>query len=365
MKNIFSRRGKKILGVLTIILITTACLTTAKIPSEATQIIKESSPVEPTDASANTPTPGGAPVSFTGDLTFGSGTFNLQDPKEGFATLSSYTATLILSFDGTEAGQPKKWSKTYVMLYSKDPSLRQLTIEKTGDNSNPDQVYMAELDGAVYEQRGTNACFANVIEAGNSISDQFEPAGFLSGIIGAEEAGTEKVNDMAANHFSFDEKAIGQSEGTQSKGELWVASNGGYILKYLLTTKGNADYFGDGIEGTLTWDYELTNIDQPVTVILPEGCPPGLVNALLLPDAANVLSRPGILTYDTTSSLPDITAFYQKEIPTLGWLIDGEPTITDDTVLLDYLRGEETLSVIVTNNENGTKVHVLIGKVMK
>ena len=223
---------------------------------------------------------------------------------------------------------------------------------------------MAELDGVSYEQRGTNACFANVIEAGNSISDQFEPAGFLSGVIGAAEAGTETINDVAASHYGFDEHAIGLVDVAPSKGELWVASDGGYILKYLLTTNGNADYFGDGIEGTLTWDYELTNIDQPVTVTLPEGCPPGLVNAPLLPDAANVLSRPGILTYDTTSSLPDIAAFYQKEIPTLGWVADGEPTITDTTILLDYVQGEATLSVIVTN-ENGTKVHVLLGKVIK
>jgi hypothetical protein len=365
MTNLFSRQGKIIIGVLTIILITSACLTTSKSPSVATPIINESTPADSTTASANTPTPGGPPVSFTGDLTFGPGNFNLQDPKTGLSDLSSYTATLILSFDGTEAGQPKKWSKTYVMLYSRDPSLRQLTIEKTGDTSNPEQVYMAELDGAVYEQRGTNACFANVVEEGNSISDQFEPAGFLNVVIGAGEAGTETVNDVAANHYSFDERAIGLADVTKSKGELWVATDSGYIVKYLLTTQGNADYFGDGIDGTLIWDYELTNINQAVTVKLPDDCPPGLVNAPVMPDAASVLSKPGILTYDSTSSLPDIAAFYQKEIPSLGWVLAGEPTITDDTILLDYLQGENMLSVIVTNNENGTKVHILLGRVAK
>ena len=224
---------------------------------------------------------------------------------------------------------------------------------------------MAELDGVLYEHRETNACFANVIEAGNSISDQFEPAGFLSGVIGAEEAGTVTVNDLSANHYIFNEQSIGQADVAQSKGELWVAPDGGYIVKYLLTTKGSADYFGDGIDGTLIWDYELTNMNQAVTVKLPDDCPPGLVNAPVMPDAENVLSRPGILTYDTASSLPDIAAFYQKEIPTLGWVLDGEPTITDTAVLVEYVQGEVTLSVVVTNNENGTKVHVMLGKAAK
>jgi hypothetical protein len=365
MIKLFSRRGKVILGVLIIILITSACLTTSKSQTDNTPKVNASTPVNNTAASADSPTPGGAPVSFTGDLTFGSGTYNFPDPKAGLADLSSYTATLSLAFDGTEAGQPKKWSKTYVMLYSRDPSLRQLTIEKTGDTSNPEQVFMAELDGVVYDQRGTNACFANVIDIGNSISDQYEPAGFLNEVIGADEAGTEKVIDIDSNHYSFDEKAIGQADIAQSKGEIWVSSDGGYIVKYLLTTKGNADYFGDGIEGTLTWDYQLTGINQPVTIKLPEDCPPGLVDAPVMPDAANVLNRPGILSYDTTSSLPDIAAFYQKEIPGLGWVIDGEPTITDTTILLDYIKGEASLSVIVTINENGTKVHALLGKVAK
>ena len=365
MTHLFSRQRTIILVVIIILLISSACTTTARISPGATQETTICYTDRFPGGISRNFHPNGSPISVEGDLNFGTGTFNFPDTRAGLADLSSYTATLTISFDGTEAGQPKKWSKSYLMLSQLEPAVRKLTIEKSGDNPDPNPVFMAEVDGAVYEQRGTNACFANVIEEGNSLTERFEPAGFLNGVIGADVAGTEMVNDTAANHYSFDERVFGQTDVAQSKGELWVASDGGYIVRYLLTTNGGADYFGEGIEGTITWDYELTNINQPVTVTLPEDCPPGLVNAPLLPDAANVLNMPGILTYETSTSLPDIAAFYQKEVPTMGWVLEGEPTITDTTILLDYLQGEETLSVIVTNNENGAKVHVMLGKAAK
>jgi hypothetical protein len=131
--------------------------------------------------------------------------------------------------------------------------------------------------------------------------------------------------------------------------------------KYLLTTKGNADYLGEGIEGTLNWDYELTDINQVVTFKLPDDCPAGMVNAPLLPDASNVLNMPGALTYDTSTNLANITAFYQKEIPNMGWDLAGEPTITDTTVLLNFIQGDQTMAIITTTGDNGTAIHMVLG----
>lgn len=267
-----------------------------------------------------------------------------------------------MSFNGTEAGQPQQWSKTYIMLNTKEPAAHQLTIEKTGNLSNLDTVFMAESDGAAYEQHEGNDCIAAVIEEGNSLSERLEPISFMNGVIGADEAGKETVNDVAANHYTFDERAFGQLDIAQSMGEMWVASDGGYIVKYLLTTKGNADYFGEGIEGTITWNYELTDINQPLTITLPDNCPGGLVNAPLLPDASNILNMPGILIYDTSSSLADTAAFYQQEIPKLGWELVGEPNLTDTSALLDYIQGDKTLTIIITSDNIKTTVNMMLGK---
>ncbi len=333
-----SKQWAMILLMIMTLLISLACLTLTGVSSTAT--------------------PESGAASFESNVEFGTGPFNFPDTKAGLTDLSSYKATLTLTFDGTEAGQPQHWSKAYVMLAAKDPAAHQLTIEKTGDNT--DLVFMAEMDGAAYERRGENACTANVIEEGNSLTGRLEPAGFLNGVIGAEEAGGETVNDVTANHYTFDERAFGQLGLAKSTGDMWVSPEGGYIVKYLVTTEGNADYFGEGIEGTLTWDYELTDVNQPVTFALPADCPAGMVDAPLLPDASNVLNMPGILTYDTASSLADAAAFYQEQIPNLGWTLTGEPAMTDTTALLSFTQGDQEMTVSVSTVDTGTIVHIVI-----
>jgi hypothetical protein len=308
-------------------------------------------------------------------VTFGSGAFNLAEPKVGLSDLSSYQATLILSFNGTSAGQPQAWSKTYVMLADQKAATRQLTIDTAGDVSGdatsaatsaatgtaPAQVFMAEVNGTQYQRQGQDACTALVADKNNSLAENWEPAGFLSSAIGADAAGTDIVNGVAVNHYTFDERALGPQASTQSKGELWVATDGGYLVKYSLTTTGKADYFGDNSEGTLTWDYELTNVNQPVAIKLPADCPAGSVNAPLLPDSTDEVNQPGLLSYSSVTSVADAVAFYQTKLPTLGWQLHTEAYSTTDAALLDLSNGDQGMLVIITAADGKTTVQITLG----
>src|SRR5262245_9241149 len=65
--------------------------------------------------------------------TFGSGPFNLLSPTVGLSELSSYQATLTISFDGTHAGQSEQWTHSYTMLVRQTPPARQLTVDVSED----------------------------------------------------------------------------------------------------------------------------------------------------------------------------------------------------------------------------------------
>ena len=192
-----------------------------------------------------------------------------------------------------------------------------------------------------------------------------EPAGFLGFVIGAVEAGTEKMNDIASTHYTFDEHALAQENLTQSKGEMWVATDGGYVVKYLVSSTGKADYFGEGIAGTLTQDYELTDVGKAITIDVPEDCPPGLVDAPQLPDATNVDSSPGLLTYQSSTKMADASAFYQKGLSKVGWKASGKPIVADSDTLLDFAKGDETLTIILAIKEGKTDVTLMLGSVPK
>lgn len=304
-------------------------------------------------------------VIVTAEATFGSGTFVLNDPRVGLSDLASYTATLTLSFDGTKDGKAQKWTKTYVMQVSKDPQARQLTLQRSGDLANLDPVNMAEREGMDYSWQGENTCTGQPIQQGDALGDRLEPAGFLSFVIGAAETGTEKMNGIASTHYTFDEHALGQENLTQSKGEMWVATDGGYVVKYLLSSTGKADYFGEGIEGTLTQDYELTDVGKAMTIDVPGDCPPGLVDAPQLPDATNVDSSPGLLTYESSTKMAEASAFYQKGLPKLGWKPSGKPAVADSDTLLDFAKGNETLTIVLATKADKTDVTLMLGSVPK
>lgn len=170
---------------------------------------------------------------------------------------------------------------------------------------------------------------------------------------------------MAAKHYTFNELALGQQNRTQSKGEVWVASDGGHVVKYLLTIKGNADYFGTGLDGTQTWDYELTNVGEPVSIQLPRDCPGGKVDAPQLPGASNAVDTPGALTYDTSTSLADAAAFYQKQAPALGWKLQGQAQVTDTQAFMDFQRGGQDMIVVVSADVGVTTVDITLVRKQK
>lgn len=347
MTRLFSK-GQGIL--LTVFLLCAlACSTLTKAPSAVTP--------SPSPSSSDTP-PG--ELTLQQNIVFGSGAFIYTDTRAGLADLSSYQATLTLAFDGTKDGQAHKWSQTYVMTATKDPAVRQWTIEEAGDSSNPGSVFMAEMEGMDYQRQGEGSCSATAIREGDSLGDRLEPASFLTGVIGAEAASSETVNGVEANHYTFDQRALGEEGLTQSTGELWVATQGGYLVKYLRTTRANADYFGEGIEGTLTLDYELTDVNKETTIELPADCPPGLVEAPELPDATNIDNSAGMLSYDTATSLKDAVAFYQDQLPGLGWKPQGDPSLTDTLANLNYIQEKKSMHIIIKSGEAGTQVLVLI-----
>jgi hypothetical protein len=307
----------------------------------------------PTEEPADYATP--SPI----EAEHGPGSFNLLTPTEGLADLSSYRATLTLSFEGTFEDQPQQWSKTYVMIANQTPAARQITIDTAG-NAAP-QVFMAEVNGTVYERRAGTPCTASAAEAEGAFAERWELAGFLASILGADEAGTETVNGVETNHYTFDEQAHGASGVAESTGEMWVAADGGYLVRYRLVTEGSKEYFGEETEGTVTWEYELSDVNQPLTVDVPADCPAGMVDLTVLPDATDVVRVPGLTSFNTVTSIANAAAFYDDQLSSLGGEATTPLSISDSSALLEYTQGDEVTSVFVMAGEGNNLVYITIG----
>ena len=73
------------------------------------------------------------------------------------------------------------------------------------------------------------------------------------------------------------------------------------------------------------------------------------------------MSLPAVFSSDTAKSLADVVAFHQKELPKLGWAAGDEPTLTDDTAVVEFSQGATTMTVTAIIDGGVTTVEVSIG----
>jgi hypothetical protein len=294
------------------------------------------------------------------DFDFGAGTYDFPGPATALANLGGYDASLVVSFSGTEAGQPQQWTRTYAMAVAAGGAQRELTVTATGADADADAMHRFEMDGVAYELSPDGTCVASAVYAPDSLGQRWEPAGFLFGVRAATEAGTDTANGIDVSHYTFDERAFGPLPAADSTGEMWVASDGGYLVRYLTSTVGNADYFGEGIEGTVTLDYELTDVNAPAAILLPDACAGASLEVPTPPDATDVVRTASTLTFTTASSTDDVTAFYESELAALGWEPVSEAVVFEGGTSQDFTRDEKRLSLLITAGESATSVRFVI-----
>jgi hypothetical protein len=280
-------------------------------------------------------TAAGQPGVIALDTTFGPGTFTLTVPAAGLDGLASYRASLVVRFVGTEAGLPTEWSWTHSVAITE--SGREVSMESTG--AEPESAWYLEIGPAGYERLSDGSC------AGFPVVDDgfwdFLPAGALTGVVGAEEAGTEVLAGVATTHYAFDARALGLDVTTLAAatfaGEVWVADDGGFVVSYRLSIDAGEGYFGEGVFGAETWEYTLSGIGA-TEVVVPDDCPPGFIDAPVLPGAEDVVELPGYLAFSTTLTPAEVAAFYLDALPAQGWTVNSQ-VVGENNALLELSRG--------------------------
>jgi hypothetical protein len=89
----------------------------------------------------------------------------------------------------------------------------------------------------------------------------------------------EKSNGIDSRHYQFDEQVLGKLFGQElgdvsASGDVWIAKDGGYVTKYLLTItvkEGNGGLLDPTmVDGTLEMSFELQDVNGDITIEVPE-----------------------------------------------------------------------------------------------
>ena len=313
-----------------------------------------------TNGTSATTATGSAPTTGS-NAQIGSGDFILADPRAGLDSLSSYRGTLTVSFDGTDAGKAVKWSNTSVLTRTSDPAAALLTIERTGDLDAADPDLVAEAQGFTFQRGADGSCASSASDPKASLLDALEPAAQLAGVVGGESIGSKEVDGAPASGYRFDQRAVGQGDTATTTGEVWTAVDGGYVLAYTMSAKAGAELFGDGVEGTMSWEYSLTDVNGSDTIDIPPECGAALLHAPLLADATNVVRFDTGVQYDTSSSPADVIAFYQQQSTALGWVPEGEASSDDKRGTVEFTEGEALITIAALATDAGSNVIIVSG----
>jgi hypothetical protein len=284
----------------------------------------------------------------------GPGDFVLLDPAVGLAGLSSYRSSLTVSFEGKASGTAKQWTNTSTMVRRADPAAAVTTSDVTGDTDPPAVSFAAEAEGTAYLLDRNGKCTADIADPNSSLVASLEPAMALDGVVGADTIGSKLIGGVSADGYRFDERAIGLDGLAHAQGEVWVAHDGGYILDYHVTTTGNEELFGPGTSGTLTEQYTLSDIAQPISLDLPDDCPPVFLAGPVPDDAKNVVTGPGLLSFDATSSISAVLTFYQDAATRLGWSTSLAPQVGTDGAVTEFTTDGKHLLLSIASTDTGT-----------
>jgi hypothetical protein len=286
-------------------------------------------------------------------IEFADGPFDLPDPAVGLANLTSYVATLSVSFNGTVAGTPVNTTGLATMRVS--PRGRDLTLEQGSDGL---VTWRADIGGSTYVREGDGPCTARAAVEGESLADLFEPAAQLAPLIGAAEAGQERIDAVPTRRYTFDARSLFAPSATSASGDVWVAESGGHVVRYRLSVDGGPEYFGGEATGTRVHEYQVSVPSKPLAIELPDDCPLQ-VDAPLLDDATDVVRRPGMLSFASTISVARATQAYTRLLKAAKWKATMPPDVARSTAVMTFRKGKRGLIVIIRGRSGSIEIQVV------
>jgi hypothetical protein len=287
----------------------------------------------------------------------GPGDFVLGWTAKTLANLPSHRSTLVVTFEGTIAGQAAAWSTRSELVVQRDPGVRALTIEHEGPVPEDEAAAgtFVLVGGAAYTI-GDEGCDASVY-SGTPEAWAAEPIEAMPGLVGATSAGRETVNGVEVDSFTFDGLALGVPDAAQASGRVSVTS-AGMVVHYETTETGSEDVFGDGVSGTMTMRYDLFDVGVAVAPELAPECPPGLLDFLVPTDATGLESNPGSMRFTLPGNVAKAVGVVRGGGVIAHWS-EKSAVILDDEAHFEYTADGLAIDVFLAASGGSTEVQIL------
>jgi len=298
---------------------------------------------------AVTTSPTAAPTAASEDVDIGD-TSNLDK-------LDSYRATYLWKWTETKDGAKVEGFWDVLEEYVKADNARH-TIWKSNEGS----FEVISIGKDSYWKNNDEDWIAML----TSEDDLFGSASFLadplSGIAGGKGRLVQRgmnVNGVSADHYKLAEESAGaRAFGIADKwnGDLYIAPQWDIVVKYAAHYEGSTLGLSGGTNGVLDITYDLTEINKPIKITTPEGVAPALPEDIPVIEGATELSAmSGVVSFKTTKTIEEVTAFYQQAMVAQGWKAQ-EGAMEG---FMSFTKGEREATVMISTEDNATSVTIV------
>lgn len=280
------------------------------------------------------------------------------------STLDSYRSQYEMTFAGTDdTGAPLELRYSANRTSSSEQQAASILIasEGTRDSEGESTTLYTQIEDTAYFLSG-GECFVFLVGDASPGEQVGAPVDFLAGadLSGAERIlPDEDVNGVMARHYRFTGEDVDLSDAGLSDvtGDIWVAVDGGFVVRQEASAE-RSGVDGDGAQGHLEWTYDVSDVGQPVSISAPDECENPAADVPVMADAADVSAFGGLVSYVTSAPIEEVVAFYQEAMAEQGWTPGAALTDNPEGAFLDFTRGEEKVSVFVSQADGDTSVMV-------
>ena len=278
----------------------------------------------------------------------------LSSVTSGLQSLDSYRAHFKMAVTDTAGGGTEEWAYEMDMEVVRDPFAQHMVIQGVAAEG---AFEMFQIGDQRYIALGEGQCISTSAEGEAMGAEMFEPGDVIGGLSNARRVRPDQdVNGIRCRHYKFNETALVWRGFTKAEGEVWVAVEGEYVVKYALQAEGKDP--ASGKEGHLDWVYEIRDVNEPISIEPPAGCGAAESEYPMMPDATDVSTMENVVMYTSASSLDDVLAFYKGQMPANGWSETRDSFTSEGTAMQSYTKEGVTVSLTLTEQDG--KVSVLI-----
>lgn len=338
--------------------------------------VATSAPVQETAVPTPLPTPTEIPSPEPEIEDFDLSTISTDLNFETYSYLFSITATGV-----NTTGEKITQSINAEIKHTTNPPASSFTMNLEGlqeDMGAPEQISVVEVDGMVYTFFTGFGCFSAPSSGDDpfgEFSDIMSPTSLLDDLDISKVKRVrpnEIINGIEVRHYTFDETLMNETaepgrEVEKGEGHLYLAEDGGYLVRMVIDMEGSGlSLFNEleGLEGTqsVRIEYTLMNVNDPITITIPAECEESSTSDYpLLEDAYEVTSFMGIVSFRSRVSMTEAISFYKDALDSLGYAYNETGSfITDSSAMLSFANEDGASISVLINAESGGVISVTL-----